>query len=745
MQWLNRAATAAVILLAAAILAITLIPVTVWRAPQVDATYHGFDPNLVFQDARGPGTADGRITLSRDRLDLVASPGSEPSLTVITTPLHRVDVAARITVLRADPGGVPLRFGLLSARGGAGAFLVFAADRTPHLRLDLVRFAGIRQTLVGGRTESIDLGPYVVGQNYPVLVSFDKDQGRLMLAVGDRQQIISVNRLPDLVHSVRVSLNISAGPSSAASEARVEGYTLTLPHGRLLASKVSDPRATIAMAVLLATGLLILAILLGLALRRNLVRWPRPSRPRGILIVGSLALAIAGAGNVLLFSLGSHPFDMLGAKVWSYTSVQYGPDQLYYVPATTTLAKMWQGAPYQEASFPYEPVLALPFMAAGVIDKSQHGATAFIVDSTHLEVVIKSINLLFLLADAVLIFLILGRLKLSRPWQLLGSGLFLFNPAVWFGASVWGTTQVISLVLILLAIWLIELRMPIGAWISIGLASVTRPQMLVPAFLLAVVLLRAFPIWQTIKAAAIGTVVTFLALAPLSLGIGPSLPVDVLLGQLAFQQGGGNEDILTTVTSDAYTVWPLVTGVVARQHGSDRLYYPSRRALVGSLTYQQVGSLFAFGAVLLSALLLLLPRRSRPPGWYIPIVTAATLAFLMFDTGIAAIYWVIGIALLTLCRSWLSAPVYLAALILWSGSSVVPMIGSLGIALSYGYNPSLPLNPTHSELTRTFIKLFTSDSVISIGSAANAVVLLAAIAAATLAPLRGRLTRARIS
>jgi len=86
---------------------------------------------------------------------------------------------------------------------------------------------------------------------------------------------------------------------------------------------------------------------------------------------------------------------------------------------------------------------------------------AFALDDARVLYLIKSVNVLFGLADAALIYLILRQIRVDRRWSYIAAALFLFNPAVWFSMSVWGQTHVISLFLVLAAVLFAEKRRPL--------------------------------------------------------------------------------------------------------------------------------------------------------------------------------------------------------------------------------------------------------------------------------------------
>ena len=53
--------------MAAAMLALILIPASTWKSPKVDATVNSFDPNLMYSDSTGTGTVAGQINFPRSR------------------------------------------------------------------------------------------------------------------------------------------------------------------------------------------------------------------------------------------------------------------------------------------------------------------------------------------------------------------------------------------------------------------------------------------------------------------------------------------------------------------------------------------------------------------------------------------------------------------------------------------------------------------------------------------------------
>jgi hypothetical protein len=435
------------------------------------------------------------------------------------------------------------------------------------------------------------------------------------------------------------------------------------------------------------------------------------------LVVGAISVYLVG--NVFLFQFGGHPFDLGGEKVFAYVGSNYGPIQLYYLPNLVPLAPVWHGIPYIEAGFPLGPILAYVFAAIGwVYGLVVAGPGPSTYAGLPLEAAIKSMNVLFGLGDAALIYLILKRIAVPQRWRLIATGLFLFNPAVWFSMSVWGETHVISVFFVLGAIWLAECGLVMWAWLALLAACLTRPQMLVFGLLVGIVLLRKFAWRRNVMAVSWAVLLTFLALLPLTLASSPSLPVDVLLNNFHIQEAGGNDPSVTTVSQGAYTVWPLMTFLTHGASGAQRIYTQSANSFIGPLSYQRASQILTFVAGLL--VIVGLVRRSRESfdaGRYIPMVALGVTSFLMLLTGIVSTHFILALPLLVLSWRWTGGIAYLFIVFAWSITTVVTMYGDMGLVLSSQDYPQLA--QTNNAITRFFVWLYTTDRFINVGTAAN--------------------------
>jgi hypothetical protein len=537
---------------------------------------------------------------------------------------------------------------------------------------------------------------------------------------------VSKKDFPELFNSTRLTLTVSSFSYSGISITSLENYRLVLPHQRWVVAKIEDTKAMMVLLTLyLAGGFL---IILRITRENVLVRYLQKHycwvssylnlRLRHILVLACYILF-----NVLLFNLGGHPFDILSEKTYAYVAAKYGPSQLYFLPNLVPLAKVWGGGPWHEAAFFYHPLIAYLATVIGWVYKLFYSGSNFTLDSFALEFTIKLFNLLFAFACSILIYLILHKIGVRRGWATVAMCLFLFNPAVMFSASIWGQNHVVSVFFLLASIWLVENRHAALSWIGLLACILTRPQMLVPALILAIVFIRKFSAKENLYGISWAIITVSLVLAPFSLSISPSLPIDIFKAQWFVQEGGGNEKALTTVSLDAYNIWPLITYFTENCRGLLRIYYPSASPFIDNLSYQQT-SLFIVIIVTVIIAIFVWRRElvTNTPGSYLLYLASATFSFLLFKTGLASTHFIIGIPLLILCVKQLSPVNYLLVNALFTSTTFVPLYGSFGFSILNVDSISQPLKDSY--FTKFFMSLFTNDKFITIGIVLNVYVLL---------------------
>ena len=231
-------------------------------------------------------------------------------------------------------------------------------------------------------------------------------------------------------------------------------------------------------------------------------------------------------------------------------------------------------------------------------------------------------------------------------------------------------------------------------------------------------MIKSFPWRDTLVALSWAVIVTFVALLPLTLATGPSLPVDVLVNNLRVQEVGGNQATLTTVSQDAYSIWPLVTYFFRGASSLERAFTPSSSILFGPITYQRASQVLTISALLAVSVALLIRRRtSFATGGYLPLVAVGVMSFFMLLTGIVATHFLLVLPMLLLCRRWMDSIAYCYVAAVWTISTFVPMFGDMGAAIAgHGY-PLLA--PEHNAVTQVFVNLYAWDRFITVAIVAN--------------------------
>jgi len=700
---------------AVAALVVILLPASLWKSPANDAVYKGFDSNLLVTNTGG-----AKVSISHSEIDLAAPRSGQPTVNLATSLLPKLSATVMVTVVSNAEAAEPFRIGVWSPWVSSGLFVVFGPPPDDAIELLWLEKGSPSTTLVGGTAiESNVVGNYQLGIPYAVTLTIDRTDGYIGAYVTPptaRPLGAEIRRgRSDLFNNVQLSITASADAGQGASHVVLRNFTLTFPHERWWAVRLDDPfeRALVLLIALTCAVLIGLAVVLG----RRRFAWPRlavSASARTVLVLAG-ALIVYLVGNAALFPLGDHPFDGHLEEMYAYVASVYGADHLYYLPNAVSLAKFFGGTPYVESAFPYGPTFAYMYSGIGWVAALLFGSTPPPGD-VRIEYLIKSVNVLFGLADGLLIFLILRQIRLDRRWSYIAAALWLFNPAVWFSMSIWGQTHVISIFLILVAVLAIERNRPLIAWLALAAALMTRPQMVVFVFLLGVVLLRKFPVAVNVRALSWTLITNFLLLLPLSLEISPSLPVDVTLNNFVIQQAGGNAASLSTVSQDAYSIWPLVTYFTSGATGLERAFIPSSASVVGNLTYQRLGLILTVASLLVIAFLLAFRSRDRlAEGGYGPLVALGICSFVMLLTGVVATHFLLALPFLLLCRRWMGSVAYFYVAAIWTVTTLVPMYGDMAGTISPADYPAL----AGSALTRFVAGLYEWDRFITVAIVAN--------------------------
>ena len=413
------------------------------------------------------------------------------------------------------------------------------------------------------------------------------------------ESVVTEEEAPEVVRPFRPSLTVSASSVSGSATTVVENYTLALPSQRFPVNKIDDGRATSLVIALLAAGALLSVF--GIArwvwrpqlsiavVTRTLSRWvetPLVIRRWPYLLGAGMGTLVYLVVNSFLFSFGSRLYDVVATKTWSYIVSEYGFLELYKLTPIVTSAEISEGIPWSFAGFPYGLTKVYYYLSIGFLDRLfLSGPGGLEIDAFGLEFLLKLFNVMFGLADGLLIYLIMRQMGAGPRLALIPPALFLFNPVTWFIMSIWGSTENVSLFFILASVWLAEKRQPFWAWLALGAGAFTRIQMVVPAFLLSLVFLRKFSMKENVTSLSWCVIVFFIFLSPLALEISPSLPADHFY-TIVFNQiiGGEDSTVIRAITPGHYSVWTLPLFFMNDESGRTRMWHFSEEPLIGSLS-----------------------------------------------------------------------------------------------------------------------------------------------------------------
>lgn len=539
---------------------------------------------------------------------------------------------------------------------------------------------------------------------------------------------ITDDDLPELFNELRITFTISSQSTDGISIAIIENYSLTLNHQRSFTVKVNDLRLTV-LVILLAIISILLIInqlyIIRSELKNNIIRYFNyfkninfQTQQSNNILIGFLIIISVIIINLFLFSLGNLPFDMLIEKIWAYIAVKQSPIELYHLPSTVSLAQVWGGTPYHEAVFPYNFGFVYLFTIIGQIyNLFFNGPGPLVMDTFMLEFVIKSFNLVFMVLDGILIYLILKEYDFNQKHCIVAFTLFLFNPAVWFIGSIWGQTHLISIFFLLLSLWLAKKKQVLPAWIVLFIGSLNRPQMLIPLFLAAGIFLKRFSWKKNVNSIFWSIIFIFLLLTPFSLTISPSTPVDIFRNQIFVQEAGGNDPALTLVSLDTYNVWPLLSYFQGAR-GLERIQYPSTSTLIEPITYQQASQFLSILVILVSLILIIFYEDS------LLSLTFGTVGFLILKTGLASTHFMIAFPLLILCRKYFGDRLWYIVLAIWTSTMLIPMYGTVGFSIETSAQLMPALHSSNNFITKFFMTIYSSDWCISLGSLGNLIVLI---------------------
>lgn len=721
-----------------------------------------FDPVLTTVNERGYMRGKGSVELEPGVLTISAVPNSQPTVHLLTTEgTFRARFTVRVIGVTAHEV-YPVQIKLWNPSQDVALETWFGAPPSSDIHMGY----RLRSRWIVDRR----VGAYKVGLPLVVEVWRTNQEAGIRLSSPRwiRELRITPVELPMLFLQDNLSVTVYASsPADGSAEAEYTRYRVSLPdvgpYGAVL-------RGSLARGVAAVFWLVTICCLVFETVRKRKNRQsarrlvPETSCRRekiGLISIFFLVVLI----SVPLLTISGHPYDIYSNQLWAYVAARYGLSALYTTAAVATEGNSHGGDPYAAAAFPYPPLMGYFFKAVGEIYE-RVGGGSWLRDPS-LTAGLKLGYLSFHMLSAFVARRLLTRAGLSGRPQVVAMLVYVFNPAILWDTVVWGQTDTILLLALLVALVGTVEKRSVVAWIGI-LAAATVKQTGVPfAVILAALLAREVGLRDLVRGFARSTLWFFLFLAPLMWsGVHPvSFVYPVWRKILQFGTVRWMEVSNAVVARDGFNLWTLLT-YVAGARGIGRMAFPDYVRLPWlPVTSADAAHLLAVGLVGYLGFLLLMSSRpvrmavagERPnnialnPSIFFKLLLAATyfLGLVFISTRITARYYVFGLAFLAAGASvspgrlpWLA---YCAA----SVSALAGMYGSM-VQISEWYPGLLPEFAAEGHfLNALALRLYVSDGWIS---AFSALILLAVIAllisvrrAAQAVLTPGRVQRGRVT
>ena len=696
------------ILLSLAVCAIVVIP---WASPSPEVVVSEFVPELITIDPKGFLPRPGIISVGTTELELLTTPHSQPTVHLVTA---EVPFSAEFSVSVLNwKDAFPFQMKVWNPRSGAAIEVWYAPDGTVNgATRSNARWGQIRQ-----------LGQYRLGdmriwrvERSDRWVTFEIQGGpeRVRFEVGK-------DTFPDLFGGQPVSLTLYASaPTVGSSAVVVRNPYITVPHQRRYGTGV-DSRWF--RPVVGAAALLSLLWTVAWARSRLLWRISLPSLRVSEIHARELAVAFLVAATSLalgwnLSKLPGYPYDVRSLVVWTWIAREHGPAAVPGYSLLATPGDAWSGQPYAAATYPYPPVPQYLFWLVGKIARGDQTEQAF-----------KMVSTSIVLVGGIVLYSLLRRLRVSKAMAVLTTGAYVFNPAILFDSAIWGQTDSLLALFLLLGVAGIITESASLTWCGILLAFLTKQT----GALLAPVLmaLGIFRLGTRRFAGGLpsAVLVVFLVLTPLFLaGLHPSATYRPFVTKaLEFGTIRSMDPANAVVSQTAFTLWSAVTGLTGL-HGWAQQAFPDYVATPFGLSYFTLSRVVFALFVFTLTFILFRARGAYSPGVVFLTVAAYAVAAAVLLTRVHARYLYFGVLFAVASQPWMPRALGIATLGALTGSMLVAMWGVL-VFTSVWYPGLLPVfEPERSWLNGAMANALGSGIGITLGGLLNTAALLALLA-----------------
>lgn len=563
--------------------------------------------------------------------------------------------------------------------------------------------------------------------------------------------VVTAQDAPELFKTVYianpVNLSVTSEGENGTASAILSDFVLSLPHWNGYGVKIQDRRADWMVIGLSVVGSILLGLMAVPPARRAWRELKGWAKGRAVSVRVTPATVVIGSAvgaylvaNAAIANLSGATNNLTNDAINARIAFKYGVGDVYFLPFTEAYrAVVWGGVPYVSGSFVVGPLMAYLGLATSWLYHVFLIGPTDQFDATRLGLVMKWFNMAFAVANAWLIFQILRNFQVSRRVAAMGAAFYLFNPAVWLLTSLWGTTHSQSVFFLLGAIWSAQRRNPLGAWLFLACAALSRAQLYVPVAIMALVLVKVFPIGANIRGLACTIVAAFIVLTPLSLSVSPSLALDNVR-YLSRVQNQSDPDVESNenVSGFAYSLWPLVTRQAQGALGRARFAVTQNTRVFGGVTYRELSNLLSLGAVVVIVLLVAARRNARLfDSAYLCLVSASLFLALYLKTGSESAHFSLLLPLVV--TLWKPLP-------RWQYFGIVGSLTLVVLVTSFAHYSSAiagvpKLEPimhwSTNSVTRFFANLYGKDWFITLGVLLNGYAIAFITAAGAGGTLRG--------
>jgi Gpi18-like mannosyltransferase len=562
--------------------------------------------------------------------------------------------------------------------------------------------------------EKHNINKYTIGEKYHIRIFSSRNKPiSIGISSSDWEKIAEAKQP---FNGLYTALTVSSEAFDAASIVELYNLTVSFPNSQkpvtdLWAYSGSIFLFSIYVAIIISLIILLLYKLLSRKSSekvKDFTSLPALNRQRIITILLVIAVVLTSA---FLFPLGNHPFDWYSQTIASYVASVYGLDAIYSVTNIISSAYPHNGNPFVHIGFAYGPVYADYFWFIGLLYRLITSSVDFF--TFYFEALFKSFQIGFAIVSGLIIYCILKRKNVGFLEAVTAMLLFTLNPAVLFDLAIWGQTEGLLIMLLLLSALFLELDKPTLAWIFIAFAFLTKTTAVPLAFFMAIFAFKKFGLRGSITPLSRGIIAAFVASSPLLLaGYSPSILYSVVLGKALGAEMYLKETGI--VTLDTFNIWPLVTYFLGAS-GDQRFLYHSTPIMV------RIGQMFYLLITINLMIRVVFDKDRTDHGWNYLVLATVAVSMPLFVIAAISRYFLLALPFIILSSKVINRRIYYYLITVFSFTTFISLYGVMAMHTIRWPGAIAPENfiPSKHPLNQLIVLLFTNDMFITISSLLN--------------------------